>query len=90
MQTASSSMLIPTVTTKSVDATISYITDTKAESDKVEAVYIDSPFAKAVQPFSIACSSDQKHMGRRLFRDVAAAEKHFEDAGFHFRLKNEE
>jgi len=90
MQTASSSMLIPTVSTKSVDATLAYITDTKAESDKVDAVYIDSPFAKAVQPFSIARSSTQKHMGRRLFKKVAAAEKRFEEAGFHFRLKNEE
>jgi molybdenum ABC transporter molybdate-binding protein len=90
MQTASSSMLIPTVSTKSVDATIAYITDTKAESDKVDSIHIDSPFAKAVQPFSIARSSDWKYLGRRLFQDVAAAEQRFEEAGFKFRLKNEE
>ena len=89
MQTASSAMLIPTVTTKSVDATLAYITDTRAEDDKVDAVYIDSPFAKAVQPFSIARSSRYKHLGRRLFDALAAAEKQFEDAGFHFRLKEE-
>ncbi len=90
MQTASSAMLVPTVTTKSVDATISYITDTKAESDKVEAVKIDSPFARAVQPFSIARSSDWKYLGRRLFNNIAAAKEHFEKAGFRFRLRNEE
>jgi molybdenum ABC transporter molybdate-binding protein len=86
MQTASSSMLVPTVATKSVDATISYITDTKAETDKVDSVLIDSPYAKAVQPFSIACSSDHKYLGRRLFNDVAGAGDRFREAGFHFRL----
>jgi len=90
MQTASSSMLIPTVTTRSVDATLAYITDTLAESDKVEAIYIDSPFAKAVQPFSIARSSNQKYLARRLFNKVAAAEESFEKAGFNFLLENEE
>lgn len=84
MQTASSSMLIPTVTTKSVDVTIAYITDTKAESDKVDAVTIDLPFAVAIQPFSIAKSSDHKYLGRRLFKTIAEARKQFEEAGFEF------
>lgn len=86
MQTASSAMLIPTVTTKSVDATLAYVTDTTAESDKVDAVFIDSPDALAVQPFSIGRSSGYKHLGRRLFRAVASAEKQFEEAGFDFRI----
>jgi molybdate transport system substrate-binding protein len=89
MQTASSAMLIPTVTTKSVDATLAYITDTQAESDKVDPVYIDSPFAKAVQPFSIARSSDWKFLGRRLFLKIAVAGDRFENAGFHFRLNDD-
>ena len=87
MQTASSSMLIPTVATKSVDATIAYITDTKAEGDKVDVVRIDSPYAKAVQPFSIARSSDYKYLGRRLFLHIATAEDRFEQAGLHFRIE---
>ncbi|NOU36505.1 MAG: molybdate ABC transporter substrate-binding protein [Kiritimatiellaceae bacterium] len=86
-QTASSAMLIPAVTTKSVDAAIAYITDTKSESDKVDVIRIDSPFAIAVQPFSVACSSEHKFLGRRLFGKIAASEKRFEDAGFNFRLK---
>jgi molybdenum ABC transporter molybdate-binding protein len=88
MQTASSSMLVPTVATKSVDATISYITDTQAENDKVDSIHINSPYAKAVQPFSIARSSEWKYLGRRLFLDVAGAQDRFEKAGFTFRLKN--
>ena len=89
MQTASSAMLVPTVTTGSVDATIAYITDTLAESDKVDYVRIDSDFAKAIQPFSIARSSKHKHLGRRLFNAIAAAGERFKDAGFHFRLVEE-
>ncbi len=84
MQTASSAMLIPSVTTKSVDATIAYITDTRAESDKVDAIRIDSPFAIAIQPFAIAKSSDHKELGRRLFRQVTLAKNNFESAGFTF------
>ncbi|MHC4442769.1 MAG: substrate-binding domain-containing protein [Planctomycetota bacterium] len=87
MQTASSAMLVPSVTTKSVDAAIAYITDTIAESDKVDAVRIASPYAKAVQPFSIARSSNHKYLGRRLFQAVADAREKFESAGFHFRLE---
>jgi ABC-type molybdate transport system substrate-binding protein len=88
-QTASSAMLVPTVTTNSVDATIAYITDTLAEADKVDYVRIDSEFAKAVQPFSIAKVSDRKYLGRRLYAAIAAAGDRFKDAGFHFRLEEE-
>jgi molybdenum ABC transporter molybdate-binding protein len=84
-QTASSAMLVPTVTTKSVDATLAYITDTIAESDKVDAVRIESPHAKAIQPFSIARSSEHKYLGRRLFQAIVSARDKFESAGFHFR-----
>ncbi|MFQ3270913.1 MAG: molybdate transport system substrate-binding protein, partial [Lentimonas sp.] len=86
MQAAASSMLVPTVSTQSVDATICYNTDIKAESDKVDAIRIDSPDAKATQPFSIARSSDYKYLGRRLFAAVAAAEANFKEAGFDFKL----
>lgn len=90
MQTASSAMLIPTVTTKSVDATIAYITDTVSESGKVEAVHIDLPFAVAVQPFSIARSSSYKHLGRRLFQAIADSRGAFESAGFTYILETDD
>jgi molybdenum ABC transporter molybdate-binding protein len=85
-QTPSSAMLIPTVTTRSVDATLAYATDTKAESDKVDAIRIDSPAAKAIQPFAIARSSRHKYLGRRLYQSLAKSRVDFENAGFHFRL----
>jgi molybdate transport system substrate-binding protein len=87
-QTASSAMLIPTVTTGSVDATLAYATDTHAESDKVDAIPIASSSAIAVQPFAIARSSDHKYLSRRLFQALARSRESFETAGFHFRLES--
>lgn len=85
-QTATSAMLVPTVTTGSVDATLAYATDTKAESDKVDSIRIPSPAAKAIQPFAIARSSDHKFLGRRLLDAISAARDQFESVGFHFRV----
>jgi ABC-type molybdate transport system substrate-binding protein len=86
MQAASSAMLVPTVTTRSVDAALVYNTDAHAESGRVDLVAIHSPYAKAVQPFSIAKSSEHKYLGRRLFQALARSRDQFESAGFHFRL----
>ena len=85
-QTATSAMLLPTVTTKSVDAALTYATDTQAEADKVDSIVIESDAATAIQPFAIATSSDHKELSRRLYRAVAAARTTFEAVGFHFRL----
>lgn len=85
MQTASSAMLIPTVTTKSVDATLAYNTDTMAESDKVDAVRIDSQHAKAIQPFSLSRSSEFKYLGRRLKKRIVEEKESFISAGFNVR-----
>jgi molybdenum ABC transporter molybdate-binding protein len=85
MQTASSAMLIPTVTTKSVDATLAYYTDTLAESDKVEAVRINSIYAKAIQPFSISRASEYKFLARRLKKRILETKEAFSSAGFNVR-----
>lgn len=87
-QTASSALLIPSVTTGSVDATLAYATDTKAESDKVEAIRIPSSAAQAIQPFAISRASEYKQLSRRLYRSIAGARKDFETAGFHFRVSD--
>lgn len=89
VQTASSALLVPSVVTRSVDAAVAYNTDTRAESDKIDVIAIDSPHAVAVQPFSIARSSDYKYLGRRLFEKLLDAREEFEAAGFHFRGEEE-
>jgi molybdate transport system substrate-binding protein len=85
-QTATSALLVPAVTTRSVDAALAYRTDTLTERDKLEVVSIESELSRAVQPFSIARSSPHKHLGRRLFQTIARSRDVFESAGFHWRL----
>jgi molybdate transport system substrate-binding protein len=87
-QTATSAMLVPAVTSQSADAALCYRTDTLAEQNRVDVVTLDSELAKAVQPFSIARSSDHKELARRLYRAIANARDTFEAAGFHWRLDN--
>ncbi len=85
-QTPSSAMLVPNVTTGSADAVLAYNTDTLAERDKLEVIPIDSPLAKAVQPFSVARSSDYQHLAGRLFAAIALSRADFESAGFRWNL----
>jgi ABC-type molybdate transport system substrate-binding protein len=85
-QKPSSAMLVPDVATGAADAVLAYVTDTRAELDKVDVIRIDSPLAKAVQPFSIARSSEHKYLSRRLFAAISRSRDKFEAAGFHWRL----
>ena len=88
-ETATSAMLVPAMTSKTADASLRYCTDTLAERDKVDVVTLESQWAKAVQPFSIARRSDHKELGRRLFRAIAQSREEFEAAGFHWCLDDE-
>ncbi len=87
-QTATSALLVPAVTSKSADAVLAYKTDTLAERDKLDVVELSGDRAKAVQPFSIARSSEYKYLGRRLFEAIARSQDSFESAGFNWRLAN--
>ena len=88
-ETATSSLLIPSIATGAADAALVYLSDAQAESDKVDVVFVDSNLAQAVQPFGIANSSEQKQLGRLLFEEVARAQEGFEAAGFRWRLNSE-
>lgn len=85
-ETQTSALLIPNITTRSADVVLAYRTDTFAERGRLQAIDIDSPLAKAIQPFSIARSSDFKYLGRRLFDRIAHSRADFESAGFNWRL----
>jgi molybdenum ABC transporter molybdate-binding protein len=85
-QEPSSAMLVPTVTAEAADAVLAYVTDTLAESDKLDVIPIDSPLAKAIQPYAIARSSDYKYLGRRLYATIEQSRDSFESAGFVWRL----
>ena len=85
-QTATSALLVPSVTTGSADAALAYATDTLAERDKLDIIHIDSPLAKAIQPYGIARSSEFKYLGRRLYQAISRSRDEFEAAGFVWRL----
>jgi molybdate transport system substrate-binding protein len=88
-QTATSALLVPAVTAKSADAVLAYKTDTLAEREKLDVVELSSQKAKAIQPYSIARSSEYKYLGRRLFEAIARSQASFESAGFNWRLAKE-
>jgi ABC-type molybdate transport system substrate-binding protein len=84
-ETATSSLLVPAVTTKSVDAAFAFYTDTLAESNKVDSISIPSNRSLAVQPYAISKFSKHKYIGRRLKNTIIANREAFEKAGFNFR-----
>lgn len=85
-QMPTSATLVPNVTTGNADAALAYATDTLAERDKLDVIRVDSSAAQAVQPFSIARSSENKQLSKRLFKAIADSRERFESAGFHWRL----
>ena len=82
----SSAALVPDVVLGHVDATVAYISDVLANKEHLDMVRIKSPLNLAIQPLSIARSSEHKHIVRRLVAKIAASPEAFETAGFHFRL----
>ncbi len=85
-QTTSSAFLIPQVATGAADAVLAYRTDTRAEGERLGVIDVDSQLAKAIQPFSVARSSDHKYLGRRLFAKLAQSRDKFESKGFNWLL----
>lgn len=85
-QTTSSALLIPQVTTGAADVVLAYRTDTRSEANRLEVIDVDSHLAKAIQPFSVARSSDHKQLGHRLYETIARSRDKFEARGFNWRL----
>jgi len=83
---SSSAHLVPDVLTGHVDAAIAYITDVLPNKDEVDIIHVESADNLAIQPFSIAKTSDHKYLLRRLFKRIANSPEAFESVGFHFRL----
>lgn len=83
---ASSALIVPDVTTGHVDAGIAYLTDVQANQDKVDVIKIESQLNKAVQPFSIAKTSQHKQLAQRFLNHLRVSREAFEAAGFEFKL----
>ncbi len=85
-QTATSSLLVPTIITGSADVALVYASDALAEANRLEVVPIDSPLALAVQPYAVARNSNRKHLSSRLLREITKSRKQFEAAGFQWEF----
>ena len=89
-ETPSSAMLVPSVVTGSADATLAYRVDARNVAGKIEFIEVDSPLAKAIQPFAISRFSPRKQLARRLFQHLAQSRDLFEQIGFRWRLGSDE
>lgn len=85
-QMTSSALLIPQITTGFADVVLAYRTDTRAEASRLNVINLDSHLAKAIQPFSVARSSEHKQLGHRLYETIARSRDEFESRGFNWRL----
>ncbi len=88
-ETASSAMLVPSVVTGAADATLAYRVDARNIGSKVDFIAVDSPLARAIQPFAISRFSLHKQLARRLFRQLAQSRDIFEQIGFRWRLADQ-
>ncbi|HJN09661.1 MAG TPA: molybdate ABC transporter substrate-binding protein [Pirellulaceae bacterium] len=85
-QTTSSALLVPQIATGAADVVLAYRTDTRSEASRLDIVELDSHLAKAIQPFSVARSSEYKQLGHRLYETIARSRDRFESRGFNWRL----
>ncbi len=85
-QTATSAMLVPSITTGAADAVLAYRTDTLAEQNRVDAITIDSDLARAVQPFASSNQTEYVQLTQRLFEAISQSRADYEAAGFSWIL----
>lgn len=83
-RTTSSALLVPAVVTGSADAVLAYKTDTFAEADRLEVIAIDSPYAKAVQPFGASRLTPYPLLTERFYQFLSHQAKAYEDYGFNW------
>lgn len=81
-QTATSALLVPSVVSGGADAALVYETDTRAESERLDVVAIDSPLAQAIQPYGVAQASQYQQLSDRLLDTIGRHREQFEAAGF--------
>lgn len=86
-ESPSSSLLVPTVATGAADVALAYVTDCRAEADRLDVLPLATPLARAVQPYSVSRASRHKELGRRLLDSIRQSRATYEAAGFRWRLE---
>lgn len=87
VEKASSAMLVPDAATGNADVTVAYISDARPNADKVDFFPIKSKHNLAIQPVTIAKTSPNKNLARRLLKQIVDSPDAFQNAGFHYRLE---
>lgn len=82
----SSGMMVPPVVAGSADASLAYYTDTIPERDRLHVVRIDSEYAHAVQPFTVAYTSHNKRLMHRLYETIGQSQEIYDELGFGWTL----
>jgi molybdate transport system substrate-binding protein len=82
----SSGMMVPPVVSGAADASVAYFSDTLPEREKLHVVRIDSAYAQAVQPFTVAHTSRHKRLMHRLYRFIGQSREIYAELGFGWEL----
>ncbi len=88
-ETATSALLVSSITTGAADAALVYATDAQAEGSRLMVIPIDLPQAVAIQPFGIAQASKQQQLCQRLLEAITQSKQHFESLGFNWELEDQ-
>jgi molybdenum ABC transporter molybdate-binding protein len=75
-------MLVNDLLAGALDAVVAYVSNRTAHEDELDAVAIDVPCARAVQPFAVGRASKHKYLTGRLLAAIRASRARFESAGF--------
>jgi molybdate transport system substrate-binding protein len=82
----SSGMMVPPVVSGAADASLAYYSDTLPERARLHVVRIDSEYAQAVQPFTVAHTSRHKQLMHRLYDFIGRSEEIYTELGFGWEL----
>jgi len=82
----SSGLMVPPVVSGAADVSLAYYSDTLPERDKLHVVHIDSDYARAVQPFTVAYTSHYKQLMHRLYAFIGESEEIYDALGFGWEL----
>ena len=85
-QQPSSAMMVPPVVAGAADASLAYYNDTLPEKDRLHVVALEGDYARAVQPYGVAASSEHRHLMRRLYRFIGESRAIYEQFGFGWEL----
>ncbi len=88
--TPTADLLVNQLRTSSLDVVIVYEANTAHVRQHIHVIEIDSPYARAVQPFAIGRYSKQKHITGRFLKALMSRESRnqYDKLGFHFLAGN--